>query len=61
MTPYERHEQTGHETTRSSPNGVDIIEECTDPTCRARFLHSPSRDYPTTMRPAPERSTREGD
>ena len=39
MTPYQQHQATGHATVRSSPNGVDVIEECT--TCGARFLHAP--------------------
>lgn len=49
MTPYERHQQRNHQMTRYSPNGVDIIEECTN--CGARWLHNPAIGYPVTLRP----------
>lgn len=49
LTPYQRHEQLGHEMTRYSPNGVDIIEECTE--CGARWLHNPCIGYPVTLYP----------
>ena len=49
MTPYDQHEQQGHRTTRYSPNGVDIIEECDD--CGARWLHNPCIGYPVSLRP----------
>jgi hypothetical protein len=51
MTPYDQHAALGHDVSRYSPNGVDIIEECS--TCGARFLHNPCIGYPVTMRPAP--------
>lgn len=38
MTPYQAHQATGHATVRTSPNGVDVIEEC--PSCGVRFLHA---------------------
>jgi hypothetical protein len=48
-TPYNRHAALGHQMTRYSPNGVEIIEECVD--CPSRWLHNPSIGYPVTMRP----------
>ena len=47
-TPYENHVELEHgPMTRHSPNGIDIIEECDE--CGARFMHTPSLDYPITM------------
>lgn len=46
-TPYERHAELDHHMTRHSPNGVDIIEECSD--CGMRWLHNPAIGYPVTM------------
>jgi hypothetical protein len=51
MTPYQNHEMLGHNMTRSSPNGVDIIEECSTPNCGARFLHNPAVGHPITLSP----------
>jgi hypothetical protein len=51
-TPYEKHSKLGHKTVRHSPNGIDIIEECT--TCGMRWLHNPSVGYPVTMSPKVE-------
>ncbi len=51
MTPYRNHERLGHNMTRYSPNGVDIIEECSEPGCGARFLHNPAIDHPITLSP----------
>jgi hypothetical protein len=48
MTPYEKHGQAGHRTTRYSPNGIDVVEECLD--CSARWLHNPCIGYPVAMR-----------
>jgi len=47
LTPYQRHEGLGHHMARHSPNGVDIIEECSD--CGARFLHNPCFDFPISL------------
>mgnify|MGYP001598135500 CR=1 FL=1 len=51
QTPYENHKKSGHPTTEYSPNGIDIIEECTIPECGARFLWQSGRDYPLTLLP----------
>lgn len=51
-TPYEKHKETGHHTTRYSPNGIDIIEECEE--CGMRWLHHPGDKWPVTMAPAPK-------
>ena len=48
MTPYQQHEKLHHKMSRSSPNGLDIIEECEE--CPARFLHTRTVDYPITLR-----------
>lgn len=52
MTPYNEHKEIAAETpadhriTRHSPNGVDLIEECS---CGRRFLHNPCIGYPLTL------------
>jgi len=51
MTPYQQHAAYGHVTCRFSPNGVQIIEECSQ--CGMRFLHDPCFGYPITMRTYP--------
>lgn len=48
-TPYEAHQKTGHHMTRHSPNGLDIIEECS--VCGMRWLHHPGNDWPITLWP----------
>lgn len=48
-TPYQRHKQLGHKTVNHSPDGVDIVEECTE--CPMRWVHNPCIGYPVTMRP----------
>jgi hypothetical protein len=48
-TPYEEHAELNHHMTRYSPNGIDIIEECSE--CGARFLHNPSIGYPISLSP----------
>ena len=52
LTPYGIHDTLGHHMTTWSPNGIDIIEECTD--CGARWLHSPAIGYPVTLRCLPD-------
>ena len=53
MTPYQNHDRLGHHRmTWYSPNGVDIIEECSEPGCGARFLHTPAIGHPITLAPA---------
>lgn len=47
MTPYQTHETLGHAVTRYSPNGIDVIEECS--VCGARYLLAPGH-APATMR-----------
>ena len=44
---YEKHAELGHEITRYSPDGIDIIEECL--TCGARWLHNPCFGYPIKL------------
>jgi len=53
MTPYQKHAQLDHKTSRYSPNGIDIIEECDE--CHMRFLHNPAIGYPVTIPPNPYR------
>ena len=48
MTPYQIHETLNHHTTRHSPDGVQIIEECSE--CGQRWLHDPVLGYPVTLR-----------
>ena len=50
-TPYQNHSLLGHTITRNSPNGVDVIEECSEPGCGARFLHNPAIGHPVTLSP----------
>lgn len=52
-TPYMLHQERGHRMTRHSPDGYQIIEECSD--CLARFLHDPGIGYPITLYPQPIR------
>lgn len=52
MTPFEQHATLGHDMTRSSPDGVDMIDECD--TCGMRWLHKPAIAYPITLRPTKE-------
>lgn len=47
MTPYENHKKLNHKTSRYSPNGRQIIEECS--ICGMRFLHDPIIGYPVTL------------
>ena len=48
MTPYQQHNKLKHSTSRHSPNGVDIIEECKD--CTFKFFLQPNHK-PVTMYP----------
>lgn len=48
-TPYQNHQALQHRTTRYSPDGFQIIEECSE--CLARFLHDPCIGYPITLYP----------
>ena len=48
MTPYQQHHKLKHSTSRHSPNGVDIIEECKD--CSYKSLLQPNHK-PITMYP----------
>ncbi len=36
MTPYERCKDLGHDTTRSSFDGIQVVEQCE--TCRLKWL-----------------------
>jgi len=46
-THYGAHEEMRHKTTRNSPDGFQIIEECTE--CKMRFLHDPLIGYPIQL------------
>ena len=49
MTPYEQHALLEHALTKYSPNGVDLIEQCT--VCAAQWLWLSTLDYPLPLSP----------
>jgi hypothetical protein len=55
-TPYETHASHKHHVTTHSPNGIDLIEECTE--CPARFLvHHTEPEFPRQLDPLPPAET----
>lgn len=54
ITPYARHDALGHTLTRYSPDGISIIEECSQ--CGARFLFQPGHE-PVSLSPVSKLST----
>lgn len=47
MTSYQTHATLNHKTSRYSPDGYTIIEECD--VCGQRWEHNPSFGYPITL------------